>query len=225
MMANGGVATAAPVLPWGMTLPFFSPERAGAAMNSSEESRVKPGLEADRERVRRILGGDEDEFRGLVVEFKQRVLGTASRFARNRYELDDLGQEVFLRVWRGLKTWRGEAPLEHWVGRVTVRVCYDFLRKNRKRRESEVLVDEVRDGESAGAGDARQRERREVVELVRWGLAKLPPKDEMILTLLELEDRSVAEVSGMTGWSESNVKVRAFRARKKLKVILERVDG
>ncbi|MEM7144083.1 MAG: RNA polymerase sigma factor [Verrucomicrobiota bacterium] len=197
----------------------------GLAMTEKDgdEKRVA-GDEMGLALAKRVVGGDGDAFRELVEAFKMRVLGTATRFVRNHHELDDLVQEIFLRVWKGLKTFRGEAPLEHWVMRVSVRTCYDHLRKQRRVRESEVLVEEPRwEAGMVDEGD-RERSRREAWEVVRCGLERLGEKDRVVITLLDLEGRSVAEIAELTGWSESNVKVRAFRARKKLKTVLESME-
>ena len=71
----------------------------------------------------------------LVARHKRRVLSTASRFARDNHQIDDLAQEIFLRAYRKLGKFRGDAPFEHWLSRVTITTCYDFLRRERKTRE------------------------------------------------------------------------------------------
>ncbi len=223
MIAMGGIAG------WnagirgggGAAIPLFSSVDAAVVFPVMNPSDEESPIAGDRQLAARIAGGDEEAFGDLVTLFKHRVLGTASRYARNSHELDDLGQEIFIRVWRGLGKYRGDAPLEHWVMRVAVRTCYDFLRKVRKRRECEVLVEEVLE---SGAEDESEKMRRsrEAWEVIRAGMAALSVKDQLVLTLVELEEKSVAEAAALTGWSESNVKVRAFRARKKLKTILER---
>jgi len=165
--------------------------------------------------VRTVLEGNEDAFAEIVRRHKGSVLRIAARFARNRAELEDLGQETFLRAYRDLRGFRGEAPLGHWLSRITVRVCYDALRR-RRREEMEVPL------EAWGApiadpateeGTATQQARI----LLEGAMARLRPEDRLVITLYELEDRTVREVAEMTGWSESDVKVRAFRARQALR--------
>lgn len=186
----------------------------------------------DGELVKRVLAGDDSAYAVLVDRYRSRVFSTASRFTRNRSELDDLAQDVFIRIWKGLKTYRADAPFEHWLMTVTVRSCYDFLRKNRQRREREVLVDEAPSGAGLGdgmfAGDAadeRQRRQREAWEVVQGLMEKLNEKERLVITLMELEEKSVSEVAGLTGWSESNVKVKAFRARNRMRALLEKQGG
>lgn len=174
----------------------------------------------DENLVRATLAGDERAFAELVARHKSRVLGTCSRFARDPQQLDDLGQEVFLRAWRKMSGFRGDAPFEHWLARLTVTACYDFLRRERRHRDQVSLDDlavEMRDtGIEAIAEAGRAR------ELLAWALRQMAADDQLILTLLEIEERSVREIALATGWSESNVKVRAFRARGRLKEILTR---
>lgn len=179
---------------------------------------------AESELVQRAKSGDDAAYASLVALYRDRVFGTASRFARGRQELEDLAQEIFIRVWKGLDTFREDAPFEHWFMRIAVRTCYDFLRKHRRRRESEVLVEETpAELETDFTGEADPvAKRREAWEVVQTLLAELGEKDRLVVTLIDLEQKSVKEAASLTGWSESNVKVRAFRARKRMREIYER---
>jgi RNA polymerase sigma-70 factor (ECF subfamily) len=175
----------------------------------------------ESEWVARAAGGDEDAFVRLAAAYRPRLWATASRFARSRPELEDLVQELLLKLWRGLPGYRSDAPFEHWVMRVAVRGCYDFLRQNRRRRETERPVDPDARPEDADPADERERSRREAWETVRLLLGRLDAKDRLVITLLDLEERGVRETAALTGWSETNVKVRAHRARKKMRGLLE----
>ncbi len=169
--------------------------------------------------VKSILGGDERSFAELIRRHKSRVFGTCSRFARDSHELDDICQEVFLRAYRKLSGFRGEAPFEHWLATLTVSVCYDYLRKERRHREN--LAYNVETNERTDAGAEATLSARRAKELLDWAMRQLEPEDQVVLTLLELEERSIREIAEVTGWGESKVKVRAFRARAKLKLIIE----
>lgn len=189
-----------------------------AACVKSETMSEVPAESADETLVRATLAGDESSFAQLVARHKGRVFGTCARFARDHQQLDDLAQEVFLRVWRKLRGFRGDAPFEHWLARLTITVCYDFLRKERRHRDAVSLDEmpvEMRDHHVDAAISAGRAK-----ELLDWALRRLQADDRLILTLLEIEERSVKEIAALTGWSESNVKVRAFRARARLKTIL-----
>ncbi len=173
----------------------------------------------DAELVSGTLQGDDLAFAELVRRHKRRVFGTASRFARDAHQLEDVCQEVFIKVFKNLAKFRGDAPFEHWLARITVSACYDLLRRERKYREQvslDVLEHDTRDTtvEAAlSAGRAR--------ELLAWAMRKLTADEQLILTLLEIEERSVREIAALTNWSESNVKVRAFRARHSLRKVLQ----
>ena len=190
---------------------------AAPAGNTALMSDAAP---ADELLVRATLAGDEDAFAELVRRHKGRVFGTCSRFARDAQQLDDLSQEVFLRVWRKLGSFRGDAPFEHWLARLTTTACYDFLRRERRHRDQLSLDEfpfEMRDtgmDATIAAGHAR--------ELLDWAMRRLSAEERLVVTLLEIEERSVRDIAAQTGWSESNVKVRAFRARARLKEILNR---
>lgn len=173
----------------------------------------------DEALVSATLAGDDGAFEELIKRHKRRVFASATRFARDDHQLDDICQEVFVRAFRNLGKFRGDAPFEHWLARITVSACYDFLRRERKVRE-QVSLDgaewDMQDGSieaAANAGRAR--------EVLAWALRQISPDEQLILTLCELEERSIREVAELTGWSESNVKVRAFRARQSLKKVLQ----
>jgi RNA polymerase sigma-70 factor (ECF subfamily) len=173
----------------------------------------------DETLVAETLAGNHDAFAELVARYRRRVFHTAARFARDHHQLDDIAQEVFVRAFRHLAKFRRDAPFAHWLARITVSACYDFLRKERRVREQVPLDAQHLDLRDAGAeaGAAARRAR----ELLDVAMRRLSPPERLVLTLCELEERPVREVALLTGWSESNVKVRAFRARQNLKRILE----
>jgi RNA polymerase sigma-70 factor, ECF subfamily len=169
---------------------------------------------SDERLIQASLAGDDEAFAALVRRHKGKVFGIAGRFARNDHELDDICQDVFIRAYHNLAKFRGEAPFEHWLSRIAVRTCYDTLRKTRRERENITL-----DGINIGVEDNVSAERaREVLD---FALARLSAEERLVITLLELEEKTVRDVAGLTGWSESNVKVRAHRARNALRKILE----
>ncbi len=168
----------------------------------------------DERLIASTLTGDDEAFAALVARHKRRVFSIAARFARHEQELDDVAQEIFIKAYRNLAKYRGDAPFEHWLSRIAVRGCYDLLRRTRRERENVSL-----DGVEVGVTDnVAAQEARQVLEVA---LAQLGAEERLVITLLELEERSVREIAALTGWSEGNVKVRAHRARNKLKEILE----
>jgi RNA polymerase sigma-70 factor (ECF subfamily) len=192
----------------------------------ASSARIMSLSSSDDPTVLDARAGDQAAFGRLVSLYKSRVFATAAKYARNHHELEDLAQDIFIKAWKGLPGFRGDAPFEHWLMRLAVRACFDFLRKNRSRREKEVSrdalmelghpgLDEIIDRDIAGDSQALRE--------VRRAMALLTPKERHVITLLELEDRPVREVAELTGWSESNVKVRAFRARQSLKKFIQRL--
>jgi RNA polymerase sigma-70 factor (ECF subfamily) len=169
------------------------------------------------------LDGDDRAFTQLVRHFKERILRLASRFARNAHDLDEIAQDVFVDAHRNLAKFRGDAPFEHWLCRIATRRCQDYLRRIYRRRWWSSL-DEMRDSgfepTGDGAGNSATDSR---VELLRLALRQLHPDHQTILNLLELQECSVREAAQFTGWSESNVKVRAHRARHALRAAMEKL--
>ncbi|MEM7015547.1 MAG: sigma-70 family RNA polymerase sigma factor, partial [Verrucomicrobiota bacterium] len=128
-----------------------------------------------------------------------------------------------LKAWKGLKGFRGDAPFEHWLMRLAVRVCYDFLRRNRRHRENEIskeALDESGDRLTEEPEGNRELAADEAREVLHHAMGRLKEKDQLVLNLKELQHKSIREIAELTGWSESNVKVRAMRARNRLKDIL-----
>jgi len=181
----------------------------------------------DAELIAAVLNGDTAGFEPLVKKYQPRVFATARRYARRESEVEDIVQEVFLKAFQKLGSFRGDAPFEHWLMRLAVRTCYDFLRAHRRNREMSFA--DFSDEESdwlerfaANPSDASDHAAaaRELVERV---LAQLPPAARLIITLLEIEDRSVKEIAALTGWSVPVVKIRAFRARAEMRKCLEKL--
>jgi len=176
----------------------------------------------DERLVSAALAGDDEAFGELVRRYKRKVFSIVARHAGSTHEEDDICQEIFIKVYQSLGKYRGDAPFEHWVSKIAVNACYDSLRKH-NRREKEVPLEDVEFALCAPSGE--EVSSNEALHILRRALAKLRPEERLVITLLNLEEKSIREVSALTGWSESNVKVRAFRARNELKKILEGDNG
>ena len=176
------------------------------------------------ELIAAVLKGNTASFEPLVQRYSPRLFAMARRYARRESEVEDIVQEVWLKAFEKLKSFRGDAPFEHWLMRLAVRTCYDFLRRHQRNRESaftdlsepehdwlERYQSEPGNAEETAAA-ARQ--------LVARVLEALSPPARLVITLLEIEDRSVREIAALTGWSVPLVKVRAFRARAEMKRVL-----
>jgi RNA polymerase sigma-70 factor (ECF subfamily) len=182
---------------------------------------------SEAELIAAVLKGDAASFEPLVRKYSPRVFATARRYARRESEIEDIAQEVWLKAFDKLKSFRGEAPFEHWLMRMTVRTCYDFLRGHQRNRESsfsEISEPEQDWLEKFVADPGSAAEDADAARLlVNRVLEKLPPPARLVIQLLEIEDRSVKEIAQLTGWSVPLVKVRAFRARAEMRKILTRM--
>lgn len=172
----------------------------------------------DERLIEMVLSGDDEAFSELVRRHKRKVFTIVSRHARDNGELDDVCQEIVIKVYQNLKKYRRAAPFEHWLSKIAVNACYDMLRR-RGRAGDEVPFEDVAFSLSGPAG--KETTGNEAWASLKNALAKLCPEDRLVITMLNLEERSVREISALTGWSGAKVKVRAFRARKELKRILE----
>ena len=178
--------------------------------------------------IQRVKDGETACFEVLIEKYQPRIFATARKYARRDSEIEDIVQEVFIKAFQKLHTFRAEAPFEHWLMRLAVRTCYDFLRSHKKNRESH--FSEITDEDSSfldryindphpGADEANAAK-----ALIHKILGQLSPPARMVITLQEIEGKSVKEISALTGWSLSLVKVRAFRARKEMRKLLEKID-
>ena len=176
--------------------------------------------------IRAAQAGDEQAFRCIMRACRHRLTGMASRYVQSPQELDDLSQEIFVHLWRGLPSYRFDAPFPHWASRVAVNACLTHLKRRRRRAALFVATDEPEAIERVADPAAdHQAAGREAADRLRPALESLRPEDRLVITMLHLEERSVAEIALATGWSESNVKVRALRARQKLKDYLQRHEN
>jgi RNA polymerase sigma-70 factor (ECF subfamily) len=182
---------------------------------------------SDGDVIAAVLGGDTTSFEQLVSRYSPRVFATARRYARRESEVEDIAQEVWSKAFQKLGTFRGEAPFEHWLMRMCVRTCYDFLRAHQRNRETTFseLSDEQSDWLERFAGDPdNASENAEAArQLVQRVLEQLSPAARMVIALLEIEERSIKEIAALTGWSLPLVKVRAFRARAEMRKVLGRL--
>jgi RNA polymerase sigma-70 factor (ECF subfamily) len=174
---------------------------------------------SDGQLVDATLAGDESAYAELAARHKGRVFGVASRFAQDAAELEDICQEVFVQAYFKLSQYRRDSPFEHWLLRITTHKCYDTLRKRRRRGPSFSVEAMLESGHEPSAPEPAAP--HPDLERLHTALAQLSPKERLVITLLELEERSVQEIAAFTGWSTANVKVRAFRARAALRKIIE----
>jgi len=176
------------------------------------------GQHQDAADIAASLRGDGEGFARLIRRHQGQVAGDLSRFTRDRLRLEELTQDVFVEAYNSLRTYRGDAPFGHWLRKITVRVGYRFLKE--VARERGMLT--VSDDAPAAATPETDSDPAAAAARVQAFLERLAPRDRLVLTLMYLQGLSVAEIAEQTGWSRIMVKVQAFRARQRLKRLLEK---
>jgi RNA polymerase sigma-70 factor, ECF subfamily len=191
-----------------------------AALSSKLET-WSEAVRRDDELIAEVRKGRTAAFAELASRYRERVERLCQRFFSDREVVHDLAQESFIRAFTGFSTYRAEMPFLGWLRAVVVNVCYDELRRRRRRPEELIpdfsgneanwvqLVDQSTPEQIVQAAE----ERREAHALAHRLLDSLPPDDRMVMVLRESEGLSVQEVAAIMGWSEAKVKIRAFRAR------------
>lgn len=183
------------------------------------------------ELARSARAGDESAFEEIMRRYSPRVFHFASRFFRQRSLVEEAAQEVFLKAFTELDNFEGRGSMEGWLTRITTNTCLNLLRSAKRRPEltvSDLTEDETSWLDStmgAAAAERHQSSERSMVaaDLTERVLQTLSPDDQLVLTLLDGEDNSVKDVVQMTGWSESKVKVQAFRARRRMREAVEKL--
>ncbi len=167
------------------------------------------------------IGGDGEAFARLIGRYQQQVATRMRWFNRQPGVCEELVQDVFVEVYLSLRSFRGRAPFSHWVQKIATRVGYRHWKyQARERRRGTARLDDHLDGlRAATAGDAVA-----AAETVHSLLSKLGPRDRLVLTLLYLEGNSVAEAAALAEWSQTMIKVQAFRARRKLQRLLAKIE-
>jgi RNA polymerase sigma-70 factor, ECF subfamily len=181
----------------------------------------------DFELIQKARSGDDAAYNQVVAAYRKRILGTISRLIGRPEDVEDVGQEVFLRLYFSLDQLRTPEVFEPWLYRLTVNASYDYLRKQRRRGEArmadlseqQVLMADAAAGGKQTSEDQRKAQLKEQVEAL---LSAVSAEDRILLTLKEVEGLSLKELEKVYGVKENALKVRLFRARQRvLKVFAE----
>src|SRR5262250_2303050 len=172
----------------------------------------------DFELIERARSGDDGAFNQVVQAYRKRILGTIARLIGKPEDVEDVGQEVFLRLYFSLEQLRTPEVFEPWLYRLTVNAAYDYLRKQRRRQESRMsdLSEQqvmLADAVAGGKLDQEDRRRQQVRETVDALLGSVSEEDRILLTLKEVEGLSLKELEAIYRVTENALKVRLFRAR------------
>lgn len=187
---------------------------------------------SEKEIIRRCTAGDRQAFRELVNLFQGRVFSLLYRLVRRREDVEDLAQEVFLKVHISLGSYDGRSPFGTWLGRITINHAYDYLRRQRTRQNvgSGPSIEEVfQASEIPSSGTSADQipvdKQLALKDLVGKLLERAPAKERILLTLKEMEGFSIREISELLDLKPATVKVQLLRARRRMLEDFRRLVG
>jgi RNA polymerase sigma-70 factor (ECF subfamily) len=181
----------------------------------------------DVEIVRRVMEGDINAFGSLLTRYKDHVLKIIGKHMPHQ-EVEETAQDVFIRVYQSLPTFKAKSNFRQWVSSIAVKTCYDYWRKVYRSREVPMssLSERHQDWLEKVMSDQSDRSfqkkgsQEEAVEVLDWALGKLSAKDRMVMELVYLEGLSGKEAADLMGLSVANIKIRSLRSRRKLEKLL-----
>lgn len=170
----------------------------------------------DHDIIARVLAGNTQDFAVLVRKYEQYVYTLCLRMVKNREEAEELAQDVFVKAYQKLSSFRKESKFSTWLYRVTYNRCLDFLAAAKRKKYTED-IDQISGFELAQTEHALDLlHKKERTAHLQKCLDKLPEEEAFLITVFYFEERSVNEIAEITEMSPSNVKVKLYRARKKL---------
>ncbi len=184
----------------------------------------------DSDIIHRIIGGDINAFEIILEKYKKYVFTIVQRRIPEAY-VEDTVQDVFIRIYKALPGFDNRSSFKHWMTSITIRTCYDLLRK--KYRSKEITISalagndqeafENKLSEQAKAAYFGNQNLNETKELLKGALSRLTPENKILIELIYFEGYSTKEAADLLGWSVANVKIRSFRCRKQLNTLLKQL--
>lgn len=173
------------------------------------------------EQIQKARSGDDGAFNAVVLAYRKRIMGTIARLIGRPEDVEDVAQEVFLRLYYSLDQLRTPEVFEPWLYRLTVNASYDYLRKQRRRNESRMadLSEQqvlMADAAAGGKVNSDQKHHAKAKELLDSLLGTLSEEDQVLLKLKEVEGLSLKELEKIYRVKENALKVRLFRARQRV---------
>jgi len=167
--------------------------------------------------IEQIRKGNTNAFSKLVTKYQDVVFSIALKVLRNREEAEEIAQEAFIKAYRSVHTFQGKSKFSTWLFTINYNTCISHVRKNKLRTTGIDQIQAIDEEEEADFGEFQQEDR---VKYLEKALKQLSEDEYLLIVLYYYEDQSVEEISQVTGLSESNVKVKLFRARNKLHRII-----
>ncbi len=177
--------------------------------------------------IEKARGGDSAAFNQVVTAYRKRIMGTISRLIGRPEDVEDVAQEVFVRLFFSLEQLRSAEVFEPWMYRLTVNAAYDYLRKRKRRQESRMadLADQqviMADAQAGSRVEADRVEAAEIREFVQSLLSEVSEEDRILLMMKEVEGLSLKELEQVYNVNENALKVRLYRARQRVLKAYER---
>ncbi len=180
----------------------------------------------ESETIKKAQSGDDKAFNEIIKAYRKRILGVVYRMIGNGDDVEDVGQEVFIRLYFALGQLREPKVFEPWLYRLAKNTCYDYLRK--KRRHNEVRMGDLSEGQAdvvekilAGKKSLDDDQKEEAKELVNILFSRVDEEDRILLSLKEIQGLSLKELSDVYKINTNALKVRLFRARKRMLRVYE----
>lgn len=193
------------------------------AMTSAGASAAPTTVDHEWAEIQAVLSGDGSAYGRLISRHQPAISRYLWKFSRDPQVHEELVQTVFVEAYFQLRTFAGRSPLFHWLQVIATRVGYRYWRM-RSRQSNQVSLEQFHEPpQHVEAADAAMAS--EAAAAVHASLSRLPPRDRLVLTLLHLEEKSIAEIAELTGWSKTMVKVQAYRARGKLAKLLKESES
>lgn len=183
------------------------------------------GQQNDYYYIEQVLKGDTSAYAYLVRKYQDMVYGLAFKLLRNQEDAEELAQDSFVKAYHALNSYRQESKFSTWLYRITYNGCITLLRK---RKTKFIWLDEKKLTDQDEIRIQQQLQTFDEADLAKYlqlALEKLPETDQVLLTLYYYEDQKMDEISQITGLTESNVKVKIHRARKKMYELLSTYSG
>lgn len=189
------------------------------ATQTNETEKKLSAKEIDAADIQASLNGDETAYARIMSRYQETITAQMWRFTRDRNDLEELVHDVFVQAYLSLKKFRGDAPFIHWLRRVATFTGYKYWEKKSKHQDRHTDISELY---HLAAENPEDKKPDEAAEILFKMLERLKPKDRLILTLHYFDGYDMQEVADQLGWNRTIVKVRAHRARNKLKDLMEK---
>lgn len=188
-------------------------------MVSPREVSTQP-TNTDKTLVAAALNGNGNAFGKIIEQYQTTISNQMKRFTRDQGTLEELVHDVFVEAYFSLKSYRASAPLIHWLRKIAVRVGYRYWKRSSRRSEQVIqlsnLIERIDHHEKQS-----DRFSSDAAEMLQTLLELLSERDRLVLTLIYWDGCTIAEAAKLSGWSQTMVKVQAYRARKRLQKMIE----